>query len=280
MFRMIFTVLFAGASLALEVQAVDTNTTPTIGQPDSAGLTWFTDLPRAQARAKTEGKSVLLFFHGSDWCPPCVEMQRQVFDSPEFAQYARRALVLVDVDFPERLQQDQELRHANRALKARFNLSREPGEGFPTIVLLNEAGETVFQETGYGGGGPAEVLPRLQHHAGTGVSTAGPAAFKNLGVDEFARMAADKRNVILDVRTAAEFEAGHLPGAVNLDVKAPDFEARAAALDKSKVYLVHCASGVRSARACQKLVGLNFPMLYNLPGGFNAWVKAGQPVAK
>jgi rhodanese-related sulfurtransferase len=243
-------------------------------------LTWFTDLPKAQARAKAEGKSVLLFFHGSDWCPTCLEMQRQVFDSPQFAQFARQALVLVDVDFPEKHQQDEPFRQSGLALKARFNLSREPGEGFPTIVLLNEAGETVFQETGYSGGGPAEVLPKLQRHAGAALATPNPHAFKNLTVDEFARMAADKRNVILDVRTAAEFQAGHLPGAVNLDVKAPDFEARAAALDKSKVYLVHCASGVRSVRACDKLVRLDFPMLYNLPGGFKAWAKAGKPVEK
>jgi len=123
-------------------------------------------------------------------------MQRQVFDSPAFTQYARQALVLVDVDFPNKHKQDEELRRANTALKARFNLSPVPDEGFPTIVLLNDAGETVFQETGYAGGGPAEVLPKLQRHTDAGTPT---AAYKNLSVDEFARMAADKQNVILDV---------------------------------------------------------------------------------
>jgi rhodanese-related sulfurtransferase len=147
-------------------------------------------------------------------------------------------------------------------------------------VLLNEAGETVFQETGYGGGGPAEVLPKLRRHAGTGVSTANSTGFKNLGVDEFAKLAVDKQNVILDVRTAKEFDAGHLRGAVNLDVNAANFEQRAASLDKSKVCLVHCASGVRNARACEKLVRLDFQTLYNLPGGFKAWEKAGMPVEK
>ena len=57
-------------------------------------------------------------------------MQRQVFDSPAFAQYARRALVLVDVDFPEKHKQDEELRRANLALKARFNLSLGAGRRF------------------------------------------------------------------------------------------------------------------------------------------------------
>jgi rhodanese-related sulfurtransferase len=185
--------------------------------------------------------------------------------------------VLVDVDFPDKHKQDEALRRANAALKARFNLSPVPDEGFPTIVLLNDAGETVFQETGYAGGGTAEVLPKLQRHTETGAPT---AAYKNLSVDEFARMAADKQNVILDVRTPAEFSAGHIPGAVNLDYNAPDFQAKAAALDKSKTYLVHCAVGGRSVRACEKLNRLDFPNLYNLPGGFKAWAKAGQPVEK
>jgi rhodanese-related sulfurtransferase/thioredoxin-related protein len=269
---LIFTTLLAGTVAA----AADSQTTPT-AQPSTTGLTWLTDVPSAQARAKAEKKSVLLFFHGSDWCPACVEMQRQVFDSPAFVQYARRALVLVDVDFPDKHKQDEELRRANAALKARFNLSPEPGEGFPTIVLLNDSGETVFQETGYAGGGSTEVLPKLQRHTETGVPT---AAYKNLSVDEFARMAADKQNVILDVRTPAEFSAGHIPGAVNLDYNAPDFQAKAAALDKSRTYLVHCAVGGRSVRACEKLSHLDFPSLYNLPGGFKAWAKAGQPVEK
>jgi protein disulfide-isomerase len=277
---LIFATLLAGVAVAAEVQTPETSTAPAAGQSNQTELTWLTDLPNALAQAKAEGKSVLLFFHGSDWCPPCVEMQSQVFASPEFAQYARRALVLVDVDFPQKSVQSEELKRNNLALKARFNLSRDPSEGFPTIVLLDDAGETVFQETGYAGGGPAEVLPKLQRHPGAGATPAATAAYKNLSVEEFARMADDKQNVILDVRTPAEFLAGHIPGAVNLDVSASDFEAKAALLDRSKIYLVHCASGVRSARACDKLNQLDFPNLYNLPGGFRAWAKAGKPVEK
>jgi rhodanese-related sulfurtransferase len=207
-------------------------------------------------------------------------MQNQVFASPEFILYARRALILVDVDFPQKSVQSEELKRTNLALKARFNLSRDPSEGFPTIVLLDDVGETVFQETGYAGGGAAEVLPKLQRHPGSGATPVATAAYKNLSVEEFARMADDKQNVILDVRTPEEFQAGHIPGAVNLDVSASDFQAKAALLDRSKIYLVHCASGVRSARACDKLNHLDFPNLYNLPGGFRAWAKAGKPVEK
>src|ERR1017187_4769634 len=290
---LLFATLLGGVAVAAQVEqpeitaatsvaraSADSPATSAARQSNQAELTWLTDLPNALVRAKAEGKSVLLFFHGSDWCPPCVEMQRQVFGSPEFVQYACRALVLVDVDFPQKSGQSEELKRSNLALKARFNLRRESGAGFPTIVLLNDAGETVIQETGYAGGGAAEVLPKLQRHTGTGATPAASAAFKNLSVEEFARMADDKRNVILDVRTPEEFQAGHIPGAVNLDVSAADFQAKAALLDRSKIYLVHCASGGRSVRACEKLNHLDFPNLYNLPGGFKAWAKAGKPVEK
>ncbi len=107
-----------------------------------------------------------------------------------------------------------------------------------------------------------------------------PAAVKNVGVEEFAKLRASTNAVVLDVRTAKEFAAGHIPGAVNLDVNAPDFEKKAAALDKSKTYLVHCAAGIRSAQACVKMDKLKLPNLVNLDPGLKAWEKAGQPVER
>ena len=248
-----------------------------LANANAAELKWLTDFPQAQAQAKAEKKSVLLFFHGSDWCPGCKEMDAQVFKTPQFAAYANQALVLVSVDFPQNTHsQSVALQKAHQALKSKFNV----GEKFPTIVLLDDTGSTVLQETGYVGGGPAEVLPKLQRHANALSPVVETHGFKNLSVADFAKMAADKQNVVLDVRTAKEYQAGHLAGALNLDVTAPDFEQKAAALDKSKTYLVHCASGVRSERACKKMTALDFPHLYNLPGGYKAWVAAGEPVEK
>lgn len=69
-------------------------------------------------------------------------------------------------------------------------------------------------------------------------------------------------------------------GALNIDVNALDFSERLKALDKNKTYLVHCAAGVRSTKACEKLAQLDFPKLYNLAGGIKAWIKAGEPIEK
>src|SRR2546422_8769585 len=51
-------------------------------------------------------------------------------------------------------------------------------------------------------------------------------SFRNVGVAEFEKLRADKKNVVLDVRTKKEFEEGHMPGAVNIDVNAADFQEK------------------------------------------------------
>jgi rhodanese-related sulfurtransferase len=103
---------------------------------------------------------------------------------------------------------------------------------------------------------------------------------RNVGVEEFDKLRTATNSVVLDVRTRKEFEAGHIPGAVNLDINAPDFKEKAAKLDRGKTYLVHCAAGVRSARACNAMDQLGLTNLVNLDPGFNAWQKAGKPVEK
>jgi len=112
-------------------------------------------------------------------------------------------------------------------------------------------------------------------------SAAKPAPkVKRVDVDEFDKLRANKENVVLDVRTEREFKAGHIPGAVNIDANAADFDEKVAKLDKNKTYLVHCAAGGRSARACKKMEGVGFKELYDLAPGFNGWQKAGKAVEK
>lgn len=98
------------------------------------------------------------------------------------------------------------------------------------------------------------------------------AAYTNINLEEFEKMRKQPNTVILDVRTKAEFERGHVPDAVNLDVRSADFEKEAAKLDKSKIYLVHCAAGARSVKACDKLAPLKIDKLYNFTGGYAEWM--------
>ena len=104
---------------------------------------------------------------------------------------------------------------------------------------------------------------------------AADAPFKNVSLAEFDKLRQNTNNIVLDVRSKKEFDAGHVPGATNIDVNAPDFEQRVAKLDKSRAYLVHCAAGRRSVTAANQMSALKFTNLVNFGGGYNAWEKAG-----
>jgi len=103
---------------------------------------------------------------------------------------------------------------------------------------------------------------------------------RNAGVEEFDKLRANTNAVVLDVRTKSEFDAGHIPGAINIDYNAPGFQEKVAKLDPSKIYLVHCAAGRRSANACKVMEKIAFTNLVDLEPGFRAWEKAGKPVEK
>ena len=85
---------------------------------------------------------------------------------------------------------------------------------------------------------------------------------------------------ILDVRTSSEYASGHLAGATNVDVTAPDFQAEVEALGLPKddtIYL-YCRSGNRSGKAAGILRQLGYAGAVNV-GGFDALAKAGAETA-
>ena len=100
-----------------------------------------------------------------------------------------------------------------------------------------------------------------------------------MSVDEFEMLWQAKTNVVLDVRTEKEFAAGHIPGATNFNINATDFDEKLAKLDKTKSYLVHCAPGVRSARASEKMKRAGFQSVTICPP-VSGLETAGKPVEK
>ena len=128
-----------------------------------------------------------------------------------------------------------------------------------------------FVQAAPGGPGTNEPAPKPAAKAGL---------VRKVNVDEFEKLWQDKKNFVLDVRSKKEFEAGHIPGAMNLDIKAADFDQKIAELQKDRVYLVHCAAGVRSARACDKMSRGGFPHLIDLAPGFKGWERAGKQIEK
>ncbi|QGF23057.1 rhodanese-like domain-containing protein [Raineyella fluvialis] len=84
--------------------------------------------------------------------------------------------------------------------------------------------------------------------------------------------------VVVDVRTPAEYAAGHVQGAVNLDVQAADFTTKMNQLDKTATYAIYCHSGNRSAAATTAMGKAGFSHVYNLKGGIADLQSAGAPI--
>lgn len=101
--------------------------------PAVAGSDWMTDIDAAIAKGKTEKKAVMVEFTGSDWCPPCIMMRKNVFSKKEFVEKASKDYVLVELDFPRG---DAELKKKNQPYAEKYQI-----EGFPTIILMDAAGE-------------------------------------------------------------------------------------------------------------------------------------------
>ncbi len=129
----------------------------------AAEVEWFTDINAAMAKAKAENKFVMLDFTGSDWCGWCMKLKAEVFDQPEFAEFANIHFVMVEVDFPHNKPQTPAQIQMNRQLAQLYHI-----QGFPTTILLNSAGDQVGAG-GYLEGGPKafiatmEKIPGIKH---------------------------------------------------------------------------------------------------------------------
>ena len=103
--------------------------------------------------------------------------------------------------------------------------------------------------------------------------------FHRISVQEAAEMLQDGAHII-DVREPGEYQGGHVPGAPLIPVNS--VFARREELPKDGKIIFTCAVGQRSALACEMAAASGIPAerLYNLEGGTEAWIKAGQPVEK
>lgn len=84
--------------------------------------------------------------------------------------------------------------------------------------------------------------------------------------------------IILDVRTPSEFNSNHIARAINMDYYSASFSDNLDTLDKSKKYMLHCASGGRSSQVYPIMQARNFKTVYHMLGGINGWNTAGLPV--
>ncbi|HEY5507824.1 MAG TPA: rhodanese-like domain-containing protein [Paludibacter sp.] len=90
----------------------------------------------------------------------------------------------------------------------------------------------------------------------------------------------DKKLVVLDVRTAEEFNEGHIKGAVNIDIRQPDAFSRIDKLNRNAKYIVHCRTNHRSGIAVDHMIQSGFKNVYQMMDGFPGWEANKLPVQK
>lgn len=124
------------------------------------GQTWYTDMTKAVEASRQEQKPLFLFFTGSDWCGWCMRLQSEVFKTPEFTAWAKEHAILVELDYPRRTPQSDEIKQQNGQLQQMFQV-----QGYPTVWFvkptIKEDGKTNLEQlgsTGYVAGGPSKWI--------------------------------------------------------------------------------------------------------------------------
>jgi thioredoxin-related protein len=116
------------------------------------------DYDRGLAEARSSGKRVLLYFTGSDWCPWCQKMDREVLSTSEFQNFAAPRFVMVTVDFPHESFQTDDEKQRNTALAAKYGVS-----GYPTLIATDANGQKLTLLDGYPNGGMDAVIGMLKN---------------------------------------------------------------------------------------------------------------------
>lgn len=121
---------------------------------------WLTDFDQAKQQAKEKNRMILLSFSGSDWCAPCIQMKKEVFDSTPFQNFASENLVLVKADFPRHKKNhlDEKQKAHNEKLAEQYN----KGGKFPLTILLDSNGNVIKEWDGYSNMTPESFIHELQ----------------------------------------------------------------------------------------------------------------------
>lgn len=119
---------------------------------------WETDFDTAKQKAVAEGKEIIMVFQGSDWCAPCIRLDKEVWSTEAFQSYAADHYVMLQLDFPRRkknrLSEAQQTH--NNQLAEQYNTNGY----FPYVVLLSEKG-LVLGSFGYENLGPQAYIDLL-----------------------------------------------------------------------------------------------------------------------
>ncbi len=102
---------------------------------------WQTNFEEAKVLAQKENKNILLVFSGSDWCAPCMKLEKNIWMSPEFQTEAQNHWITYKADFPKKKanQLSPELTEQNKKLAEKYNKEGS----FPLVILLDPSGKVL-----------------------------------------------------------------------------------------------------------------------------------------
>ncbi len=120
---------------------------------------WLTDIDQAKAKASENKTNILLVFSGSDWCAPCMKLDKFIWQSEEFKTFSKDHFVLLRADFPK--QKKNKLSNEQQAHNDKLAEKYNPNGYFPLVVILDKNGGTIGT-TGYKNVSPAEYIKQLQ----------------------------------------------------------------------------------------------------------------------
>ena len=119
---------------------------------------WETSFDVAKTKADLEGKNIVLNFSGSDWCIPCIKLEKTIWESHDFIEYSTAHFILLRADFPKKKADalPKEQQDMNDKLAESYNRQGL----FPLVVVLDKKGKTLGI-TGYKNITPKEYIALL-----------------------------------------------------------------------------------------------------------------------
>lgn len=161
----------------------------------ASGREWGDDYEAALKESSDTGKPIIANFTGSDWCPYCVNLEKEVFAKAEFKKWAKKNVVLLIVDFPRHKKLKTDVRKQNKRLAAKYGV-----RGYPTVLIMDSEGKKIGR-TGYAAGGPEKWIVNVER-------TVEPYAEKQAAAKEAAEKAlADQAAEEKALKDAAVVEA-------------------------------------------------------------------------
>lgn len=120
---------------------------------------WVFNFDKAKAIAKKENKTIIMVFQGSDWCAPCIKLDKEIWQTETFKSYAKDHFVMLKLDFPKRKKNalDAEQEKHNNALAEKYNKNGY----FPYVVVLDSKGNQLGS-TGYKKITPKDYIALLE----------------------------------------------------------------------------------------------------------------------